>query len=123
MAILALLWLMPRRDQLPGHAYAIPAGDDHPVVEVLNGAGVQGMARTATRMLRRAGFDVVYFGNAGRQVDSTEVVVRRGSDAAARQVAGVLGTARVRSELDTLRRVDVTVFLGPDYRPPAELHP
>ena len=42
---------------------------------------------------------------------------------AADRIAKILGAAKVRSQTDTLRRVDVTVILGKDFRAPPGLHP
>ena len=67
-------------------------------------------------MLRRRGVDVVYFGNAEQRVDSTRVIVRRGNPDHGRQVRLALGTGRIVVEVDTLRRVDVSVVLGEDFR-------
>lgn len=93
------------------------------MVEVLNGTRRQGAARTATRMLRGRGLDVVFLGNADSAVDSTLVVARRGDAARARYVADVLGLGKVVVETDSFRRVDVSVILGGDFRPRLELHP
>jgi hypothetical protein len=93
------------------------------MVEVLNGTGRQGAARTATRMLRRQGLDVVSVGNADSLSDSTRVIVRRGESSPARYVAQVLGAKKVLVETDTLRRVDVSVILGGDFQPRLPLHP
>ena len=85
-------------------------------VEVLNGAGIPGLAREVTRRLRDAGFDVVYFGNAGgspREV--SEVLDRSGQLKAARAVAGSLDIERVRAAPDTGLYVDVSVVLGKDW--------
>jgi hypothetical protein len=86
-------------------------------VEVLNGSRRAGAARAATRMLRRQGLDVVFYGNAGEAAESTRVIVRRGDPARAREVRHALGAGQVVVEPDTLRRVDVSVILGPDFRP------
>jgi hypothetical protein len=107
------------------HAYPIPAPDHRIMVEVLNTTIRPGLARAATRALRRLGLDVVFFGNGdlpGR-LDSTRVVARRGDRAAAERVARALGQGVVKVQADTLRRVDVSVLLGDDYRPPADGHP
>ena len=85
-------------------------------MEVLNGSRRAGAARAATRMLRREGLDVVFFGNADRAVDSTRVIVRRGDPGRGREVRIALGIGQILVEPDTLRRVDVTVILGPDFR-------
>jgi hypothetical protein len=87
-------------------------------VEVLNGSGRQGLARSVTRMLRLEGFDVMYFGSARDSVKATEVLSRRGDSTAALKVAKALGLPAIRVARDTLLRIDVTVLLGPDYQLP-----
>lgn len=94
------------------------ARGDRVTVEVLNASGVAGLARTATLALREAGLDVVFYGTADTSVDSTQVLVRRGPSGAGERVARALGGGQVRVAGDTLRRVDVTVLLGPDWRAP-----
>jgi LytR cell envelope-related transcriptional attenuator len=74
-------------------------------------------------MLRRSGLDVVFLGNADSMAASTRVVARRGDSVRARYVAAALGTGAVTVEIDTFRRVDVSVILGEDFRPRLELHP
>jgi hypothetical protein len=87
-------------------------------VEVLNGAGVPGLARDVTRDLRAAGFDVVYYGNATRSdQDSTLVIDRIGNPAAAAAVAAALGVMRVETALDTTLYLEATVVLGRDAAP------
>lgn len=99
------------------HAYPIPSPERRITVEVLNGTRRAGVARAATRMLRRRGLDVVFYGNAEVATDSTRVIVRRGDPGNGRQVRQALGAGRVVVEPDTLRRVDVSVVLGLDFRP------
>lgn len=108
---------------LPDHAFPIPGESDRLLVEVLNGSGKAGLARTATRVLRRGGMDVVYFGNADGAAAATQLLVRRGDSTAARRAARLLGIGAVEWQPDSTRRVDVTVILGRDYAPPAEVHP
>lgn len=87
-------------------------------VEVLNAGGNANMARRATDLLRDAGFDVVYFGNAEAfGADSTLVVDRVGDLDAARAVADALGTRHVRAEPDSNLYLDVTVLLGKEWSP------
>jgi LytR cell envelope-related transcriptional attenuator len=93
------------------------------MLEVLNGTRRQGAARTATRMLRRRGLDVVFLGNADSVADSTLVIVRRGDPSRARFVAQALGAGKVVVQTDTFRRVDVSVILGDDFRPKLPIHP
>ena len=114
-----------KRDRVAGHAYPIPSSNDRIVVEVLNGTTRSGLARTATRLIRRQGLDVVFFSSTDStgRTDSTRIIARRGATGAAEIVAKALGTGKVEVEVDTLRRVDVSVILGDDYRPPPEIHP
>jgi hypothetical protein len=114
----------PRPTPAARHAFTIPSADHRIMVEVLNGTARPSLARIATRLLRREGLDVVFFGNTelGR-VDSTRVIVRRGDSAAGERVAAALGAGTLVVQTDTLRRVDVTVVLGEDYRGPPEVHP
>jgi hypothetical protein len=98
------------------HAYPIPSPERRVMVEVLNGTGRAGAARAATRMLRRRGLDVVFYGNAEAAVDSTRVIVRRGDSSAAYDVRRAIGSGAVVVEPDTFRRVDVSVILGPDFQ-------
>lgn len=114
-----------KRDRVEGHAYAIPSAEDRIMVEVLNGTKRPGLARTATRLIRQQGLDVVFFGSAdsASQTDSTRIIVRRGKRGAAEIVAKALGAGKIEVVLDTLRRVDVSVILGSDYRPASGVHP
>jgi hypothetical protein len=79
-----------------------------------------------TRLLRRAGVDVVSFGNAGAALgtlDSTQVVVRRGGPAVGERVRKALGLGRVVVALDSSRLLDASVLLGADFAPRLEFHP
>jgi LytR cell envelope-related transcriptional attenuator len=113
----------PAAEQPPARRGAAPHPGGKVQVEVLNGTERQGAARTATRMLRRQGLDVVFLGNADAAADSTRVIARRGDSTKARYVAQALGSGKVLVQFDTLRRVDVTIILGEDFRPRLELHP
>jgi hypothetical protein len=123
LALLLAALLRPHRDQVAGHAFAIPSTDDRILIEVLNGTGRQGLARLGTRQLRREGLDVIFFGNADSTDDTTRVIVRRGSRSSAERVRDALGVGKIVVETDTLRRVDVTVLLGTDYRPEEDGRP
>lgn len=115
-------------DQRPARqAYAIPGeGEERITAEVLNASGRAGHARTGTRLLRQAGIDVVYFGNAPiatGALDSTRIVVRRGTADVGERVRQALGVGAVRVELDSARLLDVSVLLGTDFAPRLEFHP
>ena len=66
---------------------------------------------------------MVFFGNSDKTTDSTLIVARRGARGAAERVREALGIGTVEMETDTLRRVDVTVILGEDYRPEEDGRP
>ncbi len=88
-------------------------------VEVLNANGRAGDARVGTRLLRDAGIDVVYFGNASEhRLDATRIIVRRGAAKVGERVRAVLGQGRVEIELDSSKLLDVSVLLGADFAPP-----
>ena len=106
--------LAPRAgfDPLPGGG---PLSGDIVQVEVLNGAGVSGLAREVTLYLRDQGFDVVNVGNAAPTATS-RVLDRVGDPASAARVAEALGL-----DADAVRAdsgayfLDCTVVLGRDY--------
>lgn len=116
--------LVPDVNSPPERAYPIPGGGVRLQVEVLNATPRSGLARTATRELRRGGIDVMFYGTAeGAPLDSTRLLVRRGDSTAAKRAARLLGAGRIEWAPDSTRRVDATVLLGADYQPPDELHP
>ena len=93
-------------------------------VEVLNGSGQAGLARSATDALRSQGFDVVFYGNAGAFGRDTSVVLDRvGQLDMARSVADALGIPRVLSEPDSNLYLDATVVLGEDWEAPEPRRP
>jgi hypothetical protein len=86
-------------------------------VEVLNGSGRAGLARSATQQLRDAGFDVVFYGNAPASLGDSSVVINRvSSERVARAAAEKLGITRVRSAIDTTLFVDATIVVGIDWQ-------
>jgi hypothetical protein len=112
---LSLWWHAGRRESATA-ARRVPGERAHVVVEVLNATPTVGLARAATRMLRDAGVDVVYFGSdTGAAADSTQVLVRRGTPDGAARVAAALGVGAIRQLPDPGRLVDVTVRLGRDF--------
>jgi hypothetical protein len=119
-----VLYLVPpRQERVEGHAYAIPRPDRRITVEVLNGSGRTGLARAATRLLRRRGLDVVFFGNAVAADHPPGVWGRGAAPGPGRDVRDALGLGRIMIQPDTLRRVDVSVILGGDFRIRGEVHP
>jgi hypothetical protein len=112
-------------DPPPASPPALHIGEPGARVEVLNASGTAGLARRATEALRAAGFDVVYFGNAGpataASADSGSVVIDRIADPVrARAVADALGIARVITTEDSTLLLDATVVIGKDWLQPPD---
>jgi LytR cell envelope-related transcriptional attenuator len=99
----------------------------HITVEVLNASGKPGLARIGTRVLRRAGIDVLTFGNAPEalgRLDSTRIVVRRDGSGVGKRVRAALGVGRVVLQPDSARLLDASVLLGADFAPARlDFHP
>lgn len=104
-------------------AWPVPPPEQRVVVEVLNATGRTGVARLAARLLRAEGLDVIALGNADSALATTQVIIRRGSGAGARDAVRALGAGRVSTATDTLRRVDLTVLVGRDFHPVTPIHP
>jgi hypothetical protein len=113
----------PRVPPASAPAYEIPGTTNPLKIEVLNGTGRVGLARAATRQLRQQGFDVVFYGETPAPVKVSQVIGRRGNPQAGRPVAEALNIDSVRVLLDPARRVDVSVWLGQDFHPRADIHP
>ena len=110
------LWWHGRHRGDGGTARPVPGERDRVVVEVLNTTRAVGLARAAAFVLRDAGIDVVYFGSdTGAVLDSTQVLVRRGTPDGAERVVAVLGVGSVRQLPDPGRLVDATVRVGRDF--------
>ncbi|MEW5918592.1 MAG: LytR C-terminal domain-containing protein [Gemmatimonadota bacterium] len=89
-------------------------------VEIINTTPQRGLARRAMFFLRDQGFDVVRYSSGSPARDSTQVVHRAGDREWADLVAKALGVTRVATELDSARYLEVSVYLGRDWRPPAK---
>ena len=77
-------------------------------------------------MLRRQGIDVVSMGNASGEdgtLDSTRIVVRRGTLAVGTAIQKALGVGHVLLQADSTRLLDASVLLGGDFSPRLEFHP
>ena len=90
-------------------------------VRVLNVGGVPGLARRATNHLREYGFDVVDFGS-GRSDGETRTRISNHTSHAdwPLRVQRALGVGVIGTDPDTSRYVDLTVYLGRDWRPSTE---
>jgi len=93
----------------------LPTPEERIRVEVLNAAGVRGVAGEVRDYLRERGFDVVHFGNAPEFSEAPTLVLdRTGKVGAAEAVAASLG-AGFELRPDTTLLVDVTVLVGSNW--------
>jgi hypothetical protein len=87
-------------------------------MQVLNGAGVPGLATRYTGSLRQYGFDVVETGNFDHfNVENTIVISRNGRMENARRVARAIGVSEqyiIREESPDFY-LDITLVIGADY--------
>ena len=128
-AVLAVgAWWLLGRSAGGTEELAIPGegggGGGRITVEVLNATHIDGLARETTRVLRRRGIDVVYFGTAcAGPRDSTRIVVRRGDTTQAALVRDALGVGSIVVDLELRLLLDVSVFLGIDAAEMLRLNP
>lgn len=122
--VVVLAWRLTRGDRPAPTAYAVPGTRLPYTVEVLNATDVDGLARTITLRLRRAGIDVVSYGAADETgADSTVIFVRSADTAAGAAVREALGMGRIVVEADPRLLLDVTVLLGRDASSPLDRNP
>jgi hypothetical protein len=123
----ALALVACRSDGARGAAVPIPGEQGvHITVEVLNASGKPGLAKTATRVLRRAGIDVLTFRTAPDSLgllDSTRILVRQGDATVGERVRRAMGVGRVVAAPDARKLLDASVFLGADFAPRLPFHP
>ena len=127
VAVLALLGSLvlglmapPREGMLESIALpALPtaAPEERIRVEVLNGAGISGLAGRVTDRLRAAGFDVVYYGNASGELDrdSTTILDRAGNQAAIDALSNAIDVERIESAIDTSLYLEATLIVAEDF--------
>jgi LCP family protein required for cell wall assembly len=84
-------------------------------VEVLNAAGVAGLAARTADRLTQAGYTIANVADAPRQQAQTTITAKPNATSAANQIASTLGipTSRVTTSA-SLTAADVQVTLGPD---------
>jgi polyisoprenyl-teichoic acid--peptidoglycan teichoic acid transferase len=108
--------LVPKPELKPTVARFI-GGASVASIEVLNGAGIAGLARATADNLAQRGFVVANVGDASRPQNQTTIQVKPGARAAGEQVASALNlpTSHV-SEGITSGEADVQLILGADMR-------
>ncbi len=106
-------WVLTREardDTLP-----VPGSTERVTIEVLNGAGVDGLAASVTRVLRRRGLDVVNYGTAPFDtLQATLIVVRRSDTSIVAGIRAALGAGVTVVEPDPRLLLDASVILGKD---------
>lgn len=123
LAVAGLIWLV-RRPASGGGPVVMRQWTPLPkrvTVEVLNSGKVAGAGRAGTLLLRRAGLDVVYFGNADAKLadrDRNQVLIRGDDTSGVGRVVEALGDAEVIEAPDRTRLVDLTVLLGKKFAVP-----
>ena len=114
----------PEEDPFGSQLELPPEAEAYARVEVLNGTGEPGVAQQAAEILRRGGFDLVYFGNAGSfDNPRTKVIDRVGSRLLADSVARWLGVDALEVDPDVTLHLDATIILGGDWRERLHLVP
>ena len=90
-------------------------------VRVLNASGTRGYARRATLEFRDRGFDVVeYETDRGTPRRSTLIVSHTGHRDWAERLQRAAATGTIEARPDSLRYVDLTIFVGRDWKPSTE---
>jgi len=90
-------------------------------VRVLNASGTRGYARRATLELRDRGFDVVeYDTEQGKARSGTLIVSHTGHGDWADRMQRAFGTGTIEARPDSLRYVDLTIYVGRDWKPATE---
>ena len=106
--------LEPRADLKPAVARFL-GGASSASVEVLNGAGVAGLAARTADRLAQSGFVIAGVGDAPKPQAQTTVTARPGARSVAEHIASKLGIPAARvSESPTLSGADVQLILGAD---------
>jgi LCP family protein required for cell wall assembly len=109
--------LEPTPELRPAVARFLNADSATATVEVLNGAGVAGLARSTADRLSRRGFLIANVGDAERAQAQTVIHARPDARRAAEDVASTLGIPISRvSEVPTLSGADIRLVLGADAR-------
>ena len=127
----ATSWWIQRRPAVGETVVAVAATPDDAAarapsgvrvrVRVLNASGTRGLARRAALELRDRGFDVVDYDSergTGRSTSLIQVHTAHG-DWGERLRRG-LGVGAIEATPDSLRFVDLTVYIGRDWHPSTE---
>ncbi len=91
-------------------------------LEILNGTGVQGLAKNTSELYQSFGYDVVQIGNADEEIKETVLIDRIGNPELAKVVAQVIRCSNIQSvqllsdaDYGSETNVDFTLILGQDF--------
>jgi LCP family protein required for cell wall assembly len=93
-----------------------PGGGLKITVEVLNTSDAAGAALEVTRNLRDCGFDIIDYKSLATRQPKTIVVDRVGDLRAAQMIGRIMGTDEIFTRFDSKRMVDISVYIGDDYK-------
>jgi uncharacterized protein YebE (UPF0316 family) len=100
-----------------GYKIANPVGYKDIKIEVLNGCGVQDLARITSDYLRNKGFDVINYANTAEEQKRTAVIDRLSPEKEwAKIVASILEVELTSAVIDSNLCIHVLVLLGKDYK-------
>ena len=87
-------------------------------VNVMNGCGVQGVAKKVKEYLRMRGFDVVEVGNYTEDIENSFVIDRMKDANSAQKVAYALGieSKYIKTKVDSSLFIRCTIVIGSDYK-------
>lgn len=110
-------YLLEARPELKPAVARFLGGASSTSVEVLNGAGVAGLAARTADKLSQSGYIIASVGDAPKQQPQTTLLAKPSARSAADQIAGTLGipTGRVSTN-SNLSTADVQIVLGSDAR-------
>jgi uncharacterized protein YebE (UPF0316 family) len=99
-----------------GYKIAKPVNYKNIKIEVLNGCGVQDLARITSEFLRNKGFDVINYANTAEEQKRTAVIDRLSPEKEwAKIVASILEVDLTSAVIDSNLCIHVLVLLGKDY--------
>lgn len=110
-------------------AIAVLASDDTSVLEriyaleILNGTGIQGLAKNTSELYQSFGYDVVNIGNADGSVEKTILIDRIGNPSVAKIAAQIIRCKNIQTakisegneDYGSETNVDFTLILGHDF--------
>ena len=90
--------------------------DEIVTVEVWNASSREGLAKQLQLQLRKYGIDALRWGNYGTLKKCTTVIDRKGNLDLAYKIAGMIGCSEVKTEIDPMRLVDLSIVVGEDFK-------